>query len=256
MAWFDAGVNVFDQRLPAEATLAAAAQANVTRMCLITTHPDEWAVAESLYQQYPHTLCYTLGVHPHHAKDVRSSHWAELRRRVSRPGVVAIGECGLDYNRDFSPRDVQQAVFKMQIELACELNKPLYLHERDAFDEQCACLQPYLASLSGGIAHCFTGTPEQMHHYLSFGLYIGVTGWVCDPKRGAMLQQAVTELPLERLVLETDAPYLYPKTLKPRKRDNSPAYLPHVGLEVAVLKGLDVAQVEAATFRNSCLLFK
>ncbi|NVK58055.1 MAG: TatD family hydrolase [Alteromonadaceae bacterium] len=256
MAWFDAGVNVFDQRLPAEATIAAAAKANVTRICLITTHPDEWARAESFYQQFPQTICYTLGVHPHHAKDVRPQHWAELRSRINSAGVVAIGECGLDYNRDFSPRDVQRAVFEAQIELACEFNKPLYLHERDAFDDQCACLQPYVTLLSGGIAHCFTGTAEQMHTYLSYGLYIGVTGWVCDPKRGAMLQHAVTELPLERLILETDSPYLYPKTLKPRQRNNSPASLPHVGQSVAMLKGLDVAQVESATFQNSCLLFE
>ena len=254
MPWFDAGVNLFDDRMPAEQTIALAEQAGVERLCLITTHPDEWEVAEQLYFQYSDRLCYTLGIHPHHAKDARPEHWDTLTEKAKLPGVVAIGECGLDYNRDFSPRDVQRCVFERQLSIATELNKPVYLHERDAFDDQYHLLMRYIPALSGGIAHCFTGEAEQMRAYLALGLYIGITGWLCDEKRGSSLREAALQLPLNRLILETDAPYLYPKTLKPRRRNNSPAYLPHVGQELATLLNQDIEIIEQASYTNSLML--
>ena len=255
MAWFDAGVNMFDARMPVEQTIENALAAGVSRLCLITTHPDEWQQAEDYYHQYPQQLCYTLGVHPHNAKDARPDHWQELRARAERPGVVAVGECGLDFNRDFSPRDVQITVFKKQLELAQKINKPLYLHERDAFDEQVACLTPLIESIPGGIAHCFTGTSQQMQRYLQLGLHIGITGWVCDPKRGVSVREALPALPLERLILETDAPYLYPKSRRPRQRNNAPANLPHIGTEVASILGVDVEVLEVNSFNNARRLF-
>lgn len=256
MPWFDAGVNLFDDRMPAEETITLAGQAGVNRLCLITTHPNEWAEAEALYQQYPDTLCYTLGIHPHHAKDAKPEHWDTLVAMAASPGVVAIGECGLDYNRDFSPRPVQRAVFEKQLSIAVALNKPVYLHERDAFEDQCTLLNQHLSLLPGGIAHCFTGNATQIQAYLGMGLYIGITGWLCDEKRGGALRDAVQHLPLDKLILETDAPYLYPKTLKPRRRNNSPAYLPHVGQTLATLLSQRIENIEQASYTNSLTLFK
>ena len=255
MPWFDAGVNLFDDRMPAEQTIALAEQAGVERLCLITTHPDEWEVAEQLYIQHPDRLCYTLGIHPHHAKDARPVHWDILIEKATLPGVVAIGECGLDYNRDFSPREVQRSVFERQLSIATELKKPVYLHERDAFDHQHQLLAQYISALPGGIAHCFTGDVAQMKSYLALGLYIGVTGWLCDEKRGSSLRDAVQQLPLERLILETDAPYLYPKTLKPRRRNNTPANLPHIGQALATLVKQELEIIEQASYTNSLTLF-
>ncbi|GGF79923.1 TatD family hydrolase [Alteromonas lipolytica] len=255
MAWFDAGINMFDERMPAEQTLSAALAAGVTRLCLITTHPDEWQQAEDYYRQYPDQLCYTLGIHPHNAKVAQPEHFAELRARATQPGVVAIGECGLDYNRDFSPRDVQRQVFSTQLQIAVELNKPVYLHERDAFADQLAILEPVKAQLQGGIAHCFTGNTEQMQAYLALGLHIGITGWVCDDKRGQALREAVLQLPVERLIMETDAPYLYPKDRKPRQRNNAPAYLPHIGHAVAQLKAMAPDRLQEISFNNTEQLF-
>ena len=255
MPWFDAGVNLFDDRMPAEQTITLAAQAGVDRLCLITTHPDEWEVAEQLYLQHPDRLCYTLGIHPHHAKDARPVHWDILIEKATLPGVVAIGECGLDYNRDFSPREVQRSVFERQLSIATELKKPVYLHERDAFDHQHQLLAQYISALPGGIAHCFTGDVAQMKSYLALGLYIGVTGWLCDEKRGSSLRDAVQQLPLERLILETDAPYLYPKTLKPRRRNNTPANLPHIGQALATLVKQELEIIEQASYTNSLTLF-
>ena len=255
MPWFDAGVNLFDDRMPAEQTITLAAQAGVDRLCLITTHPDEWEVAEQLYLQHPDRLCYTLGIHPHHAKDARPEHWDIFIEKAALPGVVAIGECGLDYNRDFSPREVQRSVFERQLSIATELKKPVYLHERDAFDHQHQLLAQYLPALPGGIAHCFTGDAVQMKSYLALGLYIGVTGWLCDERRGSSLRDAVQQLPLERLILETDAPYLYPKTLKPRRRNNTPANLPHIGQALATLVKQELEIIEQASYTNSLTLF-
>ena len=234
MPWFDAGVNLFDDRMPAEQTITLAAQAGVDRLCLITTHPDEWEVAEQLYLQHPDRLSYTLGIHPHHAKDARPEHWDIFIEKAALPGVVAIGECGLDYNRDFSPREVQRSVFERQLSIATELKKPVYLHERDAFDHQHQLLAQYLPAL---------------------GLYIGVTGWLCDERRGSSLRDAVQQLPLERLILETDAPYLYPKTLKPRRRNNTPANLPHIGQALATLVKQELEIIEQASYTNSLTLF-
>lgn len=255
MKWFDAGVNLLDDRLDPTSVIAEAAEAGVDRICLITTHPDEWEKAAALYAAFPDSLCYTVGIHPHNAKVVEEAHYQQLKTFAARPGVVAVGECGLDFNRNFSPPETQQTVFIRQLELAVELGLPVYLHEREAFDTQQSCLSPFLKDLKGGIAHCFTGDKITLQAYLDMGLHIGVTGWVCDPKRGDALRDAITELPLDKLVLETDAPYLFPKTLRPRKRNNTPASIPHIGEAVAELLESTPAQISVNSYANSCRLF-
>lgn len=255
MPWFDAGVNLTDPRFDAHEEIVCALSEGVTRMCVITTKPSEWSKAIGLYQAYPQQVCFTLGIHPHYAATVTDDDLLRLRELVHQPGMVAIGECGLDFNRNFSPKADQIRVFNAQLALACESGKPVYLHQRDAFSEQVACLEPYLGAISGGIAHCFTQGKAELETYLSMGLYIGVTGWVCDEKRGQTLAGALPYLPMDKLVLETDAPYLFPKTVRPRKRDNRPAYLPHIAKHVAQLMQCDIKEIEQASFRNSCQLF-
>ena len=255
MKWFDAGVNLTDARLDAEAIIADAQAVMVQRICVITTHPHEWQKARELQARFPDQICYTLGIHPHHAKDATEQDFSRLQTLLKEPGVVAVGECGLDFNRNFSPPDTQIAVFKRQLAIAAEAGMPAYLHERDAFDTQLSCLKAVADNLSGGIAHCFTQGKAQLTAYLELGLYIGITGWVCDPKRGTDLRDSLSELPLNRLVLETDAPYLFPKTLRPRQRNNSPACLPHIGEQVAQLYGISAAQISANSYANTCRLF-
>lgn len=255
MQWFDAGVNLLDPRLDPQETLQAASNAGVDRLCVITTQPKEWALAEQLYQQFPEQICYTVGVHPHCAKLVSETDFVNLEKAAQLPGAVAIGECGLDFNRNFSPQDTQVEVFKRQLALAVELQKPVYLHERDAFDTQLDCLTQVEHSLVGGIAHCFTSHQSHMQAYLDKGLYIGITGWVCDPRRGAELRQALPVLPLDRLILETDAPYLYPKTRKPRASNNQPAYLPYIAESVGELLEISPAELSRSSYANTCRLF-
>ncbi len=254
MRWFDAGVNLLDARFDAEAVIARAIEAGVERLCMITTSPREWQAAEKLYQRYPERVCYTVGVHPHHAKDVTPTDLEALEHHAQAPGVVAIGECGLDYNRNFSPPAVQREVFAAQLQLAATLKMPVYLHERDAFSDQVALLQqtPPVA----GIAHCFTGTTEQMQTYVALGLYIGITGWVCDPKRGEALRAAVQQLPLDRLILETDAPYLFPKNQRPRKRNNEPAFIGAIASQLAELLNVSETRLSDICMDNTTQLFK
>ncbi|MBU2978688.1 TatD family hydrolase [Alteromonas sp. C1M14] len=255
MKWFDAGVNLLDKRLDAAAIIARAEDAGVKRVCVITTHPDEWDDAAELFARYPHALCYTVGCHPHNAKVMTDSAFTVLEQHLSSPGVVAVGECGLDFNRDFSARDVQEAVFKRQLDLAVKHKKPVYLHERDALTLQLACLDAVANDLVGGISHCFTGDAEAMKAYISRGLYIGITGWLCDPKRGEALRHAVQSLPLERLIMETDAPYLFPKHHKPKSKNNEPAFLPSIGGYLAEILQLTPQQIAQISYANTCRLF-
>lgn len=253
MQWFDAGVNLLDGRFDPHEVITRARENNVTGLCLITTQPSEWDAAATLYEQYPDTLCYTVGVHPHNARLVSDNDLKRLEQLATAPGVVAVGECGLDFNRDFSPRDTQVAVFNAQLDIAQRLHKPVYLHERDAFEQQIACLEQ--VNDLQGIAHCFTGTPEQMQAYLARGLYIGITGWLCDPKRGESLRQALLDLPLDKLILETDAPYLFPKNKRPRKGNNEPAFINAIGEEVGALLNRPIEDIAAVSVTNTFRLF-
>lgn len=255
MEWFDGGVNLLDKRFDAQTVIHRAQEAGVTRLCLITTHPDEWEPAATLFERYPDTLCYTVGCHPHNAKVMTEANFAELEYHLSFPGAVAVGECGLDFNRDFSPRDIQEAVFRQQLALAVKHQKPVYLHERDAFSLQIACIDSVAHKWVGGISHCFTGDGEEMKAYLARGLYIGVTGWLCDPKRGDALREAVKALPLDRLIVETDAPYLFPKNHKPKSKNNEPAFLPSIGTYLAELLQLSPQQIAQNSYANACRLF-
>ena len=168
--------------------------------------------------------------------------------------VIAIGECGLDYNRDFSPRDIQRNIFSRQLKLAEQLDLPVYLHERDASEDMLSILQSHKVR---GVLHCFTGDEDALKHYLALGLYIGITGWVCDERRGEALQQLIPSIPLERLLIETDAPFLIPRTItpKPKSRRNEPCYLPYVCQTIADLKGLEFATVAKQTTLNFQQLF-
>lgn len=255
MRWFDAGVNLFSpQYAGQEAQLVTEAQAaGIVGLLLISSDLAESQLNLNFCQQ--HSACYTTaGVHPHQAAQVANDWLARLQLLLGRPQIVAIGECGLDFNRDFSPRHVQQQVFAEQLQLAAHYDKAVYLHERDAFSTQVAMLREQ--SVSRGIAHCFTGDLAQLKVYLDLGLYIGITGWLCDERRGQALQQAVAYIPEDRLILETDAPYLVPRTIRPRPKRNTPALLPAIAAEVARLTGRDLATLAAQTFANSCRLFQ
>jgi TatD DNase family protein len=255
--WCDIGVNLFSAQFDTDrlAVLQRAAEAGVCQLILIGSDIAESKQNIEFCQQY--SGCFsTAGVHPHQAAKVESDWLSQLATLLNAPEIVALGECGLDFNRDFSPRPVQQQIFAEQLQLAKDCAKPVYLHERDAFDTQLAMLKEHQISL--GVAHCFTGDTNQLKAWLDLGLYVGITGWLCDERRGEVLQQALHYIPLDRLLLETDAPYLLPRNLlsKPVNRRNEPAYLVQVAGKVAQLRQLELHELAEITLANSRRLFQ
>jgi TatD DNase family protein len=197
----------------------------------------------------------TAGVHPHHARECDSATIPALADIARLPRVVAIGECGLDFNRSYSPHPDQEKCFVAQLALAIELGLPLFLHSREAHPRFADIVRAYRPPRA--VAHCFTGTREELRAYLDLGLYIGITGWICDERRGAHLLELVREIPRDRLLVETDAPYLVPRDLQPqpKARRNEPAFLPHIVRRIARALGRPAEEVAAETARNARALF-
>ncbi|TRW48461.1 hydrolase TatD [Aliidiomarina halalkaliphila] len=254
----DCGVNLTAAALrdDIDQLMHNAANSGVKRMVLIGTSESTSADAARLAALWPHCVA-TAGVHPHDAAHVSADYLNRLRELAAQPQVRAIGECGLDYNRNYSPPAVQRSVFAAQLELAVDLQLPVYLHERDALTDQLHILDEYISALPAAFTHCFTGDRSTLEAYLERGCYIGITGWVCDERRGAALQEAVPFVPDDRLLLETDAPYLLPRTIKPKpkSRTNTPANLPYVLHEVARLREQTSAYVARTSSDNAIRLF-
>jgi TatD DNase family protein len=255
----DIGANLTHDSFDADrdAVLARAAAAGVARIIVTGTSVTSSVQAMALCEAQPKALFATAGVHPHHSADLDAHTTAALRSLLANPKFVAVGECGLDFFRDYSPRETQRQAFAAQLELATEVQKPVFLHQRDAHQEFVAMLAPVRKSLAGGVAHCFTGGPKELEAYLALDLHIGITGWVCDERRGAELRAAVPSIPLDRLLIETDAPYLLPRDLepKPQGRRNEPQFLAHVLERVAALLEQPAAVVARATTANAERLF-
>jgi TatD DNase family protein len=199
----------------------------------------------------------TAGVHPHLAREWTDDTAAAIRELAQSPVVVAVGEAGLDFNRDFSPRPVQERVFAAQLELAAELGMSVFMHERDAHDRFVAILGEYRSRLGSAVIHCFTGEASELERYLELDLHVGITGWICDERRGTHLRELVSRIPLERLMLETDSPYLLPRDLEPRpkSRRNEPMYLVHILKTVAACRQIDPAELADATTRTARAFF-
>ena len=255
----DIGINLahdsFDN--DRDAVITRAARAGVVQMIVTGSNGASTRAAVEMARAHPRRLFATAGVHPHHAKELGDELLAQLRQLATLAEVVAVGECGLDYFRDLSPRAVQQQAFHRQLELASLVKKPVFLHQRDAHADFVAIVREHRAGLVGGVAHCFTGSREELMACLDMGLAIGVTGWICDERRGAHLLPLMREVPAGRLLLETDGPYLLPRDLptKPTSRRNEPAYLPHIAAAVARARGEPVEQLARATTEAARRLF-
>ena len=208
-------------------------------------------------RQYPGYIFATAGVHPHDAQHLDAEGKKELEQLIHLPEVVAVGEMGLDFNRNFSPPDVQESVFAYQLDLNRAVNKPLYLHERDATSRQIEIMQAHRSCFTSGVMHCFTGDKDRLRLYLDLGLHIGITGWVCDERRGMELVEAVRYIPADRLLAETDSPYLLPRTLRPRPKhgQNQPWYVREVIRRIAEIQDVSVDEMLAVTRSNAKALF-
>ena len=255
----DIGSNLTHDSFAADrdAVMARALQAGVRRQIITGSDLASSHRAATLAAQHPARLWCTAGVHPHHAQSLSGSQHQELIELLRLGQVVAVGECGLDYFRNLAPPDAQRHAFIAQLEIAAQVRKPVFLHQRDAHGDFAAILRDFAGKLHGGVAHCFTGGEAELEAYLELGLYIGITGWACDERRGLELRRSVPQIPLDKLLIETDAPYLLPRDLspKPKSRRNEPAYLPHIAQTVAGLRGEALETIGAATTRNAVALF-
>ncbi|MFL6679190.1 MAG: TatD family hydrolase [Burkholderiaceae bacterium] len=257
MSLIDIGVNFHSSQLKGKDAelLSRAAAAGVTHILATGTS----LLASELALAFARThagVWATAGVHPHDAKHWTPTSAAQFAPLWADERVVAVGECGLDYNRMFSPLHDQRVAFEAQVAAALRLDKPLFLHCRDAFDDFHAMLRDAAAAGARGVVHCFTDGPAQAEAFLALGFDIGITGWVTDETRGSALRDAVRAIPADRLHLETDAPYLRPKNAGKTRPYNEPALLPFVARAVAELKGMDVATLSSQASANSRRLFR
>ncbi|TWG90906.1 TatD DNase family protein [Luteimonas sp. J16] len=246
-----------------DAVLERARAAGVVQMVVTGASREHSPKALELARAHPGVLFATAGVHPHHAVEYTAECDAQMRELHRHPEVVAVGECGLDYFRDFSPRPAQRKAFERQLEIAADLAaagnpKPLFLHQRDAHADFVAILRAFEGRIGPAVVHCFTGTREELFDCLDHDWHIGITGWLCDERRGAHLRELVKHIPAQRLMVETDAPYLLPRTLRPMPKDrrNEPAFLPHIVEELARDRGEDPATTAAASTATARAFFR
>ena len=255
---FDIGVNLTSGQFAKDRDeiVARAQAAGVQGMLITGTNLHESQQAQQLAQRYPYCWS-TAGVHPHDSSGWAAETAQAIRLLAAMPQVVAIGECGLDFNRNFSTPSEQEYAFSAQLALAAELKMPVFLHCRDAHKRFLTLLDPWLEKLPGAVLHCFTGTVQEASECIERGLFLGITGWVCDERRGENLRKVVPLIPADRLLIETDAPYLLPRDLKPKplSRRNEPAWLAHILTTVAGLRGEDPHWLGAVTDKNAQRIF-
>ncbi len=259
MDLIDIGANLTHEsfRQDLDDVLQRASAHGVGRMVVTGASHEGSEHALALARAHAGRLFATAGVHPHHAVEYDDATHERLRELASAPEVRAIGETGLDYNRNYSPRDIQREVFERQLTIAVETGKPLFLHQRDAHDDFLAILKRYRDRVPAAVVHCFTDNADALRDYLALDCHIGITGWICDERRGLHLRELVKTIPAHRLMLETDAPYLLPRTIRPMPKDrrNEPMYLAHIRDEVARDRGETPNALTEATTRTAEAFF-
>jgi TatD DNase family protein len=270
MPLIDSGANLshdsFDH--DRDAVLQRARDAGVVQLVVTGASREHSPKALALAQAHPGFLFATAGVHPHHASEYTDECDAEMRALHAHAEVVAVGECGLDYFRDLSPRPAQRRAFERQLQIGVDLaveglaangmGKPLFLHQRDAHADFMAMMKNFDGRLGPAVVHCFTGSRAELFDYLDQDWHIGITGWLCDERRGQHLRELVKHIPGDRLMIETDAPYLLPRTVKPQPshRRNEPMYLAHIVEELARDRGEEVAVTAANTAATARAFFR
>jgi TatD DNase family protein len=235
-----------------DAVLARARVAGVGMIQTIGTRLSTFEQVVAIAEAHRGVYC-SVGVHPHRAAKEPLDEPARLLAWAEHPKVIGVGESGLDYHYDHSPRDVQAAVFRLHIEAARQSGLPLIVHTRDADRDTADLLRAAMAEAPfTGVIHCYSSSPELGFAAVEMGLYLGLGG-ILTFKKSDQLRATVRELPLERLLLETDAPYLAPEPFRGRR--NEPAYVAHVAAMLAEVKGVDLAEIERATTDNFFRLF-
>ena len=231
---------------------------NITKFGLICSRLSDLDKLLEIYNRYSKDMFFTLGVHPHHANEINEEYLEKLKNAININNPHAIGETGLDFFRNLSTYEEQIYAFEEQIKIAIDKNKPLFLHQRDSHDDFIKILRKYSSDINKAVVHCFTGTQQQLDDYLELDYFIGVTGWICDAKRNVELRKTIKNIPLEKLMIETDCPYLIPKDLpnKPKNNRNEPSNLNHIVTEISVLMEIKEDIIKKKTYENTINFFQ
>ena len=247
----DIGANLADQSFEADldAVITRAKEAKLSHIIITGSCQDSNHKAIEIARKYPGYITTTVGVHPHHAKDYSLNLERDMLELYKHNCVKAVGETGLDNHRDYSSPSEQEKAFEAQLAIACDLKLPMFLHERDAHEKFFQMLKSARDHLSKIVVHCFTGEQKALFNYLDIDAHIGITGWISDPRRGTHLPELISNIPLNRLMIETDSPYLLPFNIetKPKNRRNEPSLLPAVAASVADAYRLPLEQIIEAT---------
>lgn len=230
--YYDIGLNLFCRQFPEPEKVLREAWENEVCCILTGTDSKENRKIDNFVKN--HDAYGTAGIHPHNADRARQEDFQEIERMLSQNDrMVAVGECGLDYDRMFSTKENQIRCLEKHIVLAEKLNKPLFLHERSAAGDFVKRFKNHPEICTKSVVHCFTGDKATLDRYLSMGFSIGITGWICDDRRGGELREAVAMIPLDRILVETDAPYLTPKNVPGLDRTNVPQNIRYVVRDLA-----------------------
>jgi TatD DNase family protein len=256
MKIFDSHCHLDDKsfRKDLDKVIKRAKDFGVIRMMTIGINARTSAQAVSLARSYEIVYA-SVGVHPHDVKNCSDSTIQDLKNLAKNEKVCAWGEIGLDFNRMYSPREVQEFWFEKQLEIACKLDLPMIFHERDSKGRFLEILKKQKSKALKGVVHCFSGNQGELDQYLSLGLYIGITGILTIKSRGAQLRKLVPDIPADRLVVETDAPYLVPAPEKNRIRRNEPAFVKSVLLKLAEVRNEDPEILAQTIWDNTNRLY-
>ena len=260
--YYDIGLNLFCRQFKNPDKIVSDAWKE--GVCCILTGSDmdsSWQV-EGYTRRFDRpnaalTVYGTAGIHPHNADSARKEDFVRIEQMLSsNPKIIAVGECGLDFDRMYSTRENQIRCLEHHIQIAERLNMPMFLHERDAAKEFAARFEKHPEVCKRSVVHCFTGDRATMEKYLDMGFCIGITGWICDDRRADDLRKAVAILPPDRVLIETDAPYLTPRNVPGLGRTNLPQNVKYVARELAKYMNIDEQELIAHTRENTERLFR
>jgi len=258
LSLIDIGANLLDQKLYKnfDSVIQKSKDNNLKKIIITSSCIEDTHAAKVLIDKEPELLCTTVGFHPHNAKDYNDNHYDEMLKLCNLGYVKAIGECGLDYKRNYSSKIDQLYCFKKHLDLACELNMPMFLHERDAHQDFLKLLKEYINKIEDVVVHCFTGDKQSLKNYLDLDCYIGITGWITDPKRGSHLHDIIKYIPSNKLMIETDSPYLMPYNFDIKnKKYNEPSNLIYILETISNILKKDKSLLAKEIYNNTCKFF-
>ena len=254
----DIGANLLDNELLKNfnSIINRSKKSNIKKIIITSSSIDDTHKSKELIDREPDYLYTTVGFHPHNAKDYQDKYYSQMKELCKLEYVKAIGECGLDYKRNYSTKTQQIYCFQSHLELASQVNLPMFLHEREAHTDFFNLIRQYIHQVEDVVVHCFTGNKKSLSNYLDIGCYIGITGWITDPKRGYHLHDIIKYIPDDRLMIETDSPYLLPFSEGINNKSyNEPSNLIFVLEEIASILKKDKEELSSQIYTNTCKFF-